>query len=193
MINKKQQSGFALLMSIIVVGVVVSVGLSLSELATKQLNLSTNSKESETAFHAANAGVECAQYWRFNKAETLEAGDDFNFRCFNEGENVAASDPTSLGLSVNRADAYLYRKNFTWNSGSGDRCSDVSMLIINSSSNIDKAEISGMKNVFSGYPDDTFECEIGGRCAIISAQGYSASCASVGNIGVVQREVLLES
>jgi len=194
MINKKLQSGFALLMSIIVIGVVVSVGLSLASLTIKQLNLSTNSKESETAFHSANAGVECAQYIRYKEMDLVEVGDDVPFACFGLSSTVSPSNPDSiLGVNVSAADAYLYKERFSW---AGDsRCSDISMLIVVSNDTDDKGMISGLKNIFPGYPDevDDFVCEVGGRCAIISAEGYSDSCDNVGNIGVVQREVLITS
>ena len=58
-------------MSLIVVSVVISIGLVVLDLTLKQLRLSTNSKDSETAFHAANAAMECARYWRNEK------NDDF--------------------------------------------------------------------------------------------------------------------
>ena len=51
-------------MSLIVVSVVISIGLVVLDLTLKQLRLSTNSKDSETAFHATNAAMECARYWR---------------------------------------------------------------------------------------------------------------------------------
>lgn len=193
MINKKLQSGFALLMTIIVIGVVVSVGLSLASLTTKQLNLSTNSKESETAFHAANAGVECAQYLRYNHMDEVEVGDDLDFSCFGgSGSAVSAISPTLT--SASNVDLFLYKKDFTWAGGS--RCSDISMLIIVSNDEDDKGmvDVDDIKSIFPGYPDgDEFVCEVGGRCAIISAEGYSSSCDKKGNIGVVQREVLITS
>ncbi len=191
--NKKSQSGFALLMSIIVIGVVVSVGLSLASLTSKQLNLSTNSKESETAFHSANAGVECAQYFRYNQAEEVEVGDDFDFKCFGVGGNISAIDPeTYAGVTVSKADAFLYKKDFSW--ADNTRCSDVTMLIVVPNDDDEKGKISGVKSIFPGYPyDNDLECEVGGRCAVISAEGYSSNCLDKGNIGVVQREVLITS
>jgi hypothetical protein len=41
------------------VAVVVSITLAVIELTIKQLNLTVTAKDSEIAFHAANAGIEC--------------------------------------------------------------------------------------------------------------------------------------
>src|SRR6056297_3030355 len=74
--NTQSQSGFALLVSLIVVSVVVSVGLVLLDVTIKQLRLSSNSTDSEIAFHAANAGMECAQFWRRDLSDAIQ-GDQF--------------------------------------------------------------------------------------------------------------------
>ncbi|MFW6210467.1 MAG: hypothetical protein ACOC4E_03185, partial [Patescibacteria group bacterium] len=55
-------SGFALLITLLVVGVVLAVGAVLLDLTIKQVQLSSTAKDSEIAFHAANAGMECARF-----------------------------------------------------------------------------------------------------------------------------------
>ncbi|MHB8710120.1 MAG: hypothetical protein ACYC6X_01040 [Minisyncoccota bacterium] len=60
-INKKQR-GFALLIAVIFMSVVLSFGLSLSSLGYKQAVLASNAVESQYAFYAADAALECTLY-----------------------------------------------------------------------------------------------------------------------------------
>ncbi len=187
--KNQQTSGFALLISLIVVGVVVSVGLTILDLTIKQLSLSTNSKDSEIAFHAANAGLECAQYWRLKEFQELEDGNTVIFECF--GDNIMkSSDP----VAVLEGDAHRYDFEFSWGGVGAERCSRVAMVLLNSDNNSSGVEIGNMQTILPGYSGgSTKTCEPGGRCTIISVQGYNKSCGSIGSAGTIQREVLLES
>ena len=184
-------------MSLIVVGVVVSVGLTILDLSIKQLMLSSNSKDSEIALHAANAGLECAQHWRNEKAIDLESGNAVTFNCFNQSKLIT---PSSITSSVNGSgNIYKYElysgatDGFTWGL-SNDRCSKITLLIMNSDSTVGNIlEITNISAIMPGYIASTKECEAGGRCAVISVQGYNKPCGSIGTHGTLQREVLLES
>ncbi len=201
--NKHRQTGFALLISLIVIGAVISIGLSILDLTIKQLSLSTKSKDSEMALHAANAGLECAQYWRNNKYEELEAGDPVNFACFNLTSGNVSPSSVTLDSTVNDGVAFKYNFSFTWGATGAERCSEVSMLIINAdntdgSGNVGSGvKINSMNTVIPGYPalipNPTKFCEPGGKCAVIAVRGYNKSCTNVGVQGTLQREVLLES
>lgn len=69
MISKKtknfsgDRSGFTLVFAILIAAVVLAIGASLAGKATRQIYLSSVSKESVKAFYAANTGLECALYW----------------------------------------------------------------------------------------------------------------------------------
>ena len=54
-----KERGFALLMTLLIISVVLSVALTTLSLATKQTRLATDTRDAELAFHAANAGLEC--------------------------------------------------------------------------------------------------------------------------------------
>jgi Tfp pilus assembly protein PilX len=188
--HKNQQSGFALLLAIIVVGVVVSVGLTILDLSLKQVRLSTNSRDSETAFHAANAGLECARYWRVEEELAMDDGDTISPNCF--GVNIGNVDGVGVTTNNGNGDAYLYEFEATWGSGSTVRCSQMSVLTIKSPSGA-TAEVPNMSTIMPGYPyTGDKECEPGGRCTVIAVRGFSRSCANIGMSGTVQREVLLE-
>ncbi|USN87560.1 MAG: hypothetical protein H6779_04070 [Candidatus Nomurabacteria bacterium] len=193
-----KQSGFALLISLIVVGVVVSVGLTILDLTIKQLSLSTNSKDSEIAFHAANAGLECAQYWRIKEEDNLEQGNDVVFECF--GQTLPATSKVNIpSADLIKGNAHTYDFKFTWGAASLQRCSEVRMLLLTSDDGSTGAGVDNVSTYIPGYVspsgNNKFECEPGGRCTLTSVRGYNQSCggASSGVYGTLQREVLLES
>lgn len=189
----QQSSGFALLITLIVVSVVVSIGLTLLDLTIKQIRLSSGSKDSEIAFHAANAGVECARYWRRVEQDDFETGATATLGCFGQ----ANINVNSIDRGGGTDDIYEY--NFQFTGGSlNDRCSVVKMITISSDPDA-TPDVNGfavvLNNVPSlvpGYPETNKGCQPGGRCTIISSQGYNKSCGSINIIGTVQREVLLE-
>ena len=190
MFKNKEQSGFALLMALVVVSVVVSIGLTVLELSLKQIRLSTNSRDSETAFHASNAGLECARYWRIAASTTIETGGNFSPRCM--GVNVGSVSATPVTISTGTGD--LYQFNVSWGDGvsSSLRCSSISIMTMNSpitSTSI----VSNMQTILPGYPyGSTKTCSEGGRCTVISVKGYSRTCGSINETGTIERQVLLE-
>jgi len=203
--NKQSQAGFALLISLIVVSVVVSIGLVLLDVSIKQLRLSTNSTDSELAFHAANAGMECAQFLRRAEADRIE-GDEFatpvvdpgrsmqNMNCF--GSSVSNYSSRSVAVdNTNDGDAFLYQYEFTW--GDSDRCSEVDMVVAVASVFGDGVTVASAAmraaSAIPGYPvGQDLECPAGSFCSVISVKGYNRSCANKNGFGTVQREVLLE-
>ncbi len=187
MINRnKNQSGFALLLSLLVVSVVISVGLSLLDLTIKQLRLSTGAKDSESAFHAANAGVECLRYWRRKESDKFENGTagGLSISCFGTSDTVVM---TTLYPYI-----YKYDVKFTWGS-SPQRCSQLSFITMSSDPTSSGLTLNGITGYIPGYPyGDSKTCPPGGKCTIASSRGYNQGCGSTANIGIVQREVLLE-
>ncbi len=61
--KKPHSQGIVILFSILVVGLLLGIGVSLSQLAQKQLILSSIGRQSQIAFYAADTGAECARYW----------------------------------------------------------------------------------------------------------------------------------
>ncbi len=197
--HKLKQNGFALLISLIVVSVVISIGLTVLDLTLKQLKLSTNSKDSETAFHAANAGLECARYWRNVASDAIEVGNNFNPSCFGLPSLGSVSADEDTDVSGGGED-YVYRFESTWGTAPTQRCSEMTMLVIVADiSELSEIDADELQAIFPGYPvgdleetDDKLVCESGSFCTIISSKGYSRSCESNNLPGTVQREVLLE-
>ena len=63
MTYKKTQSGYALLTSIVLTATLVLIAYAVSNIALRQLSLTTTNVESHNAFYTADSGLECALYW----------------------------------------------------------------------------------------------------------------------------------
>jgi Tfp pilus assembly protein PilX len=61
--NKKNNSGFALLVAIITTGILMLIAFVVVNVALKQLIISNAYQSSQYAFYMADSGVECAMYW----------------------------------------------------------------------------------------------------------------------------------
>jgi len=62
-ITKKEDKGFALLFSVLISSLLLTIGLSIFSIALKELAISSASRQSIHAFYAADSGRECALYW----------------------------------------------------------------------------------------------------------------------------------
>lgn len=199
MIQTKQssnQAGFALLITILVLSVVIAVTLAIVELSLKQLKLSVDSTDSEIAFHAANAGLECARYIRRVNSDNFETGATVSVNCFSNSGSMAPL--ATLGFSTSgvgpNGQVYRYRRDIEWGSAPGLRCTsmDIISIVATSSVTIGGAGAATLKNRINGYESDDKVCQAGERCTIMSVVGYSSACNATSTAGVLKREILLE-
>lgn len=61
--KNKHQYGYALLVSLVIASVVLTIGISIANLVEKGLVLSSTARDSQFAFYGADSGSECALYW----------------------------------------------------------------------------------------------------------------------------------
>ena len=61
-INKKEEKGYALLFTIVIVSIISIISMGLASTALKQMILSSLARDSTTAFYQADIGTECALY-----------------------------------------------------------------------------------------------------------------------------------
>jgi len=188
--HNRAQSGFALLMTLVVVSVVISVGLTLIELTIKQLRLSTGAKDSEIAFHAANAGVECIRYWRLASSTEFEngVGNTVPMNCFGAGVSTVTMTDLSPGPEL----IFKYDVDFTWGAAGAQRCSRASFITLSSDPTSAGVTLTSVPTYIIGYPNTDKTCQAGGLCTIVSVKGYNQPCTNVGTLGTIEREVLLE-
>ncbi len=154
------ERGFALLIAVIFMSVMLTFGLALGSLAYKQEVIASSAIESQYAFYAADAALECALY------------QDQRLNAFAYDATRTAPTPTyscdgSAPLSVPSKSPYKTYSGSTmilsyrFSLDSGKRCADVTVYKPSSA--------SGHTYLFS--------------------QGYDVSCSVVGNPGSTSRYV----
>ena len=148
-----KKKGFALLIAVIFMSVMLTFGLALGALAYKQGVLSSSSVESQHAFYAADAGLECVLY--YDQQESWFAYPDSStstpdISC--DGQAV----PKQYESSSYDASAGLWALSYSVPVSNGAYCADVSI---------------------NKYATTTAT----GVTTEIYAQGYSTSCATVGS------------
>jgi hypothetical protein len=83
-INNKNIRGFTLLYSLVVIGLVLTVGSSMFSIMIKELKLAQFWRESQIAYYSAESGVECALYWGISGDIFPDGGI---FSCNDDSEN----------------------------------------------------------------------------------------------------------
>src|SRR3989344_2611523 len=95
-----QRGGYALMLSIVVSSIVLSIGISLLNIVQKELILSATGRDSQFAFYAADAGLECVLYWDIAEQAFPESGADFTGAPSIPGEIGEDCGLTDLGITV---------------------------------------------------------------------------------------------
>jgi Tfp pilus assembly protein PilX len=198
--HNQQPRGFALLITLMVVSVVVSVTLAIVELSLKQLELSVDSTDSELAFQAANAGLECARYTRSVMSNDFEDGTAVSFNCFGTTVSGVSSNLPSGVPTTNvpaEGDVYWYRTEIQYGSAPV-RCAEIRVVSMVTDTVAVPAGITigsvgtPLSTFLPGYPTATKNCGPGGRCTAVSVTGYSSTCANKALASTRSREILLE-
>ena len=171
--------GFALLLTIVVVSVVLAVGLSLLDITVKQISLSITGRDSEVAFHGAQGGIECLQALvrdtNFVDGETPGA----TVNCL--GSNRTLSVDSSFGGD---SDIDEYSFSADWNNGEQDLCSEGYLYVIDAR--------SGNKSVtFDNQGLVSESCADGDLCTVVFARGFNRACSELDSLRTVQRELTI--
>ncbi|OGF83182.1 hypothetical protein A3B18_00525 [Candidatus Giovannonibacteria bacterium RIFCSPLOWO2_01_FULL_46_13] len=58
-----KSKGFTLLLSVLIVSIMLAISLGVSDIISSEIFLSGAGRESQLAFYAADAGINCAAYW----------------------------------------------------------------------------------------------------------------------------------
>ncbi len=193
---QKKEQGFALLMTLIVVTVVIAIGITVLDLSTKQIRLSTNAKDSEIAFHAANAGMECARYVRKNASTLMENGQAVTPACF--GGTLYSNSRQELSSPRIQGDGRVFRYDYAFTWASNSRCTEITTLVASSTDtgsptlNDVVIDMDLAPEIIDGYPESTKTCAVGEKCTVISVRGYNKPCGPSLGYGTIEREVLLQ-
>ena len=174
--------GFALLLAVLVSVIVLTIGLTILNSALKQLFLSEVALESERSFHAAYAGVECAQFW--NVADAWGVGtSSSSIRCMDQ--NVATNSSAPLAFNADE----VWTMQFDWQNAASadgtytyDMCTDITVYKY-----FDASSPTTMTVLPAGFANRI--CAIGVECTVVESRGYNRPCGSLTDIRTVEREV----
>lgn len=183
--------GFALLITLVVVSVVLAIGLSLLFVTTKQYLLAVTANESEKAFSAAQIGLECMRYWRAQpetREQLLSEGSQRPaLSCAGETSNVLDTNVVLQGAAQG-VWMYGYKYRYTIEDQS---CVDTSLYIADY-----RESESDDPYTLSGEGLGQIECTPGTICTVIFSRGYNRPCPDAGeqfdSIYTIQREITVE-
>lgn len=172
------KNGFALLLTIVIISVVLAVGISLLEITVKQISLSTTGRDSEVAFHGAQAAAECAQVV-VQDIDFLNAGaQDATIDCFGAG---AVTESAAMSDSGRTAE---YTFQFEWNNSEQDLCSEADIYIMDATGGAYSKNFTNQ-----GLVSET--CNNGDVCTIVFARGFNRGCGDLDSLRTVQREITI--
>ena len=199
--HSKNKCGLALIIAVITSTVAFSIGLSLLDIAIRQLALSNISRDSETAFHAAHAGVECARFHNISVAAPYEvpyavlAPIDIPSCMGSTGTSTTESGDKTPPSNYEGNKA-LYEYNYTWGSVGQELCSSISVYRYHEPTTGPGSDTDGGGTEDNDGPDRSEEvrglgnCPEGSTCTIIKSRGYSDKCSNIDLPDTIEREVV---
>jgi len=128
---KNKKNGFALLVSVIFMSVMLTLGLALSSLGYKQQILASTAIRSQYAFYAADAGMECALY-----ADQQQNLFDYESHSSSNPPQVITCDGASATQLSYAYDATRLAVTERISLDSNTRCADVTVYKYDSSPQI---------------------------------------------------------
>lgn len=154
-ISKHHHRGFTLFIAVITVSIVLAIGISILNITLKEYQLSGLSRDSEIAFYAADAGLECALYW-----DTGVEPPTF------DPLNTASRAVTCMGSgpTIQPDGAYPEQYDLEYSWGTPSLCARVRVIKFQNTLN---------------YNGATYTCVAGFSCTIIESRGYNRGCTSV--------------
>lgn len=104
------KTGFALLFSVLIASIMLSIALAIFNIVYKELILSSAVKNSQFAFYAADAGLECALYWDYKGKVFATSTDSVlgasGVTC--NGTDITAAVNTPISRTADAATTLFY-------------------------------------------------------------------------------------
>jgi hypothetical protein len=181
------ERGIALLVTLLVMTVLLGVSASLLNITLKQYQFSNIGLQSEMAFQAANAGMECILYHDYLNYPTSK------FDVNGDGSGVApesgiacmgqsSDDLVNGGNSVVSGEEQRFR--FSWRdtnvANSPTLCTEVSIYKFYSTNSAQDMSAALRR---SGT------CAADTTCTVIQSRGYNVACGSVQTPRTIEREL----
>lgn len=187
--SPEHNRGFALLITLVVVSVVLAIGLSLLFVTTKQYLLAITAIESEKSFQSAQIGLECMRYHRAQpttKAQFLRESGSWppSVSCAGVNpNNPPGVQATTLFNNSGRL-LYNYKYQYTINE---NQCAEPSLYIADL-----RESTTDLSYTLSNEGLGTIECTAGTICTVVFARGYNRPCDQLNSIFTIQREITIE-
>lgn len=181
--------GFALLITLVVISVVLSIGLSLLQITVKQISLSSIARESEVALYAANAAVECMQYHRAQpstRADLLNEGSGAwppVLQC----ADTNPLDHEETTIVNGTSGVFLYKYWYQYDLSSNNSCFEGSIYMADM-----RGADEDIEQDITGEGLAAISCNAGEVCTTIFARGYNRPCSQLESLFTVQRELTIE-
>lgn len=93
--KKKNKTGFTLSYALLVISIVLSISMTISEIVLREIVISGFGRDSLVAFFAADSGVECALYWDVKQNAFATSSTSSTINC---ADSVITFNPSS-GIS----------------------------------------------------------------------------------------------
>ncbi|MCK5021640.1 MAG: pilus assembly PilX N-terminal domain-containing protein [Candidatus Pacebacteria bacterium] len=90
-------NGFVSVLAILLANVFLILGLSVFNIASRELTLSSGARESLFAFYAADGGMECALYWDIKQSGTFATSSEEAIESLNCNKQDASIIFSDLG------------------------------------------------------------------------------------------------
>jgi len=185
-VYKTYSAGFTALIASLVAGIVLAIGLAVLDVTLKQVQLAGVARQSDRAFHAAQAALECARY---NDFQIIPSPFDISDGGTDGDEDITCfDDPKSTGIPAGSGDEQTVAWSWGGSPGNPNTCSEISIYKFFSSSGDEDMFSVGVGNDGVANGDDR-DCPQGFTCTVIKARGYNSACSETGNAGVVEREL----
>ncbi len=182
-----KNKGFTLLLAALMSVVILMVGMTILSGTFRQVLLSDIAVDSERAFHAAQAGIECAQFWNIDDVWDVSEGVR-NIEC--AGLSVATNQSIPL---TNNADE-ITQVTFDWSTsannpldGSKTEESYRMCSVVTVYKYFDAAATTDM-TILPSFPNGINRtCTAGVECTVVVSRGYNRACNSISNIRTTER------
>jgi hypothetical protein len=97
----KKKAGYSLIFAVLISGTLITIGAAMANLALKEFTIVGTTRASQTAFYAADAGMECALYYDVQGGPHFQEPFNYNAAAYNINCNNANIAVTTSGVSVN--------------------------------------------------------------------------------------------
>ncbi len=155
-------AGFTLFVAMIVSSLLLAVGFSIGNIILKQLLLSGSGKDSQTAFYAADSGIECAEFWDTKDAQGNPLTVDGPFAT---STNPA---PPACGPSAT--------STLTKVAGGDTNVDETSTLVVDYSDDVETYKACAIVKIEKGFATTTIDTEtVSLPFTKITSRGYNSS------------------